>query len=79
MAEWNKCPGCGITISSLPDYCPNCGEPWTIECTNCGKTWRFWEYAKFCPNCGTPLKKHGVTKDTQRQAAPKVGKPKANS
>jgi len=27
MTEWNKCPGCGITISRIPDYCPNCGVP----------------------------------------------------
>lgn len=25
MTEWNKCPGCGVTISGIPDYCPNCG------------------------------------------------------
>jgi len=27
MTEWNKCPGCGITISGVADYCPNCGAP----------------------------------------------------
>lgn len=60
--EWNKCPGCGITVSGSADYCPNCGEPWTIECKNCGKTWRFWENYKFCPNCGAQVEKRGVIK-----------------
>jgi predicted amidophosphoribosyltransferase len=79
MTEWNKCPGCGITISGVADYCPNCGEPWTIQCPNCGITWRFWEYAKFCPNCGAPTERHGVTRGKQRQAALEVGKPKATT
>jgi membrane protease subunit (stomatin/prohibitin family) len=79
MTDWNKCPGCGITVSGVPDYCPNCGELWTIECSNCGITWRFWENYKFCPNCGAPAGKHGVTRGKQERVAPEVGKPKGGS
>lgn len=79
MINWNKCPSCGITSSSVPYYCPNCGEPWTIECPNCGRTWRFWEANKFCPNCGAPAEKHGLTKGKSGQVAVKIGKPRAGS
>ena len=79
MAAWNKCPGCGITISGAPDYCPNCAEPWTIECPNCGITWRFWEFPKFCPNCGAPAQRRGVTRGKRGQVAPEVGKPRVAS
>jgi predicted amidophosphoribosyltransferase len=61
MKEWNKCPGCGVTTSSVSSYCSGCGEPLTIVCSKCGKTWRFWELNKFCPYCGTPVEKHGIT------------------
>ena len=54
-----KCPKCGKTVGST-DYCPNCGDPLTIECPNCGTTWRFWEGPKFCPNCGAKVEKMGV-------------------
>jgi len=79
MTEWNKCPGCGITISGAPDYCPNCAEPWTTQCPNCGITWRFWESHKFCPDCGAPAEKLGITRGKQRQVTPEVGKPRVAS
>jgi len=62
MTQWNKCPGCEATISSVADYCPNCGEPWTIKCPECNRTWRFWISHKFCPNCGAKVEKRGVTR-----------------
>ncbi|MFC1937291.1 zinc ribbon domain-containing protein [Chloroflexota bacterium] len=62
MTAWNKCPGCGIIISGAFDYCPNCGEPWTIKCPNCGISQRFWEFHKFCPNCGARIEWRGVIK-----------------
>ncbi|MBI4267252.1 MAG: zinc ribbon domain-containing protein [Chloroflexi bacterium] len=55
MPGWNKCPGCGTTISSASNHCPDCGEPWTIRCPNCGITGRFWKFGKFCPSCGARL------------------------
>jgi len=61
MPGWNKCPGCGITISGS-DYCPNCGEPWTIRCPNCGLTQRFWKLDKFCPSCGVRIEWRGVAR-----------------
>jgi len=63
MTEWNKCLGCGVTISSSADYCPNCGEPWTVE----------------CPNCGAPAERRGVTRGKRGQVAPEVGKPRPAS
>ena len=59
MTEWNKCPGCGVTISGVPDYCPNCGEPWVVKCSRCGASWRFWKFYKFCPDCGAVVEKLG--------------------
>ena len=56
-----KCPKCGVTTGSN-DYCPECGEPLTIECPKCGTTWRFWENIKYCPNCGSKAEKRGVEK-----------------
>ena len=75
-SEWNKCPGCGISGSSFADYCPNCGEPWTIECQNCGKTWRFWEDYRFCPNCGVQVEKRGVSRGPRQEI--QVGRPTAS-
>ncbi len=66
MVRWNKCPGCGITISRDHDFCPNCGEPWTIQCPNCGATWRFWGFYKFCDKCGVTAKKHGLERGEAR-------------
>jgi predicted amidophosphoribosyltransferase len=63
MAKWNGCPGCGITISGVPDYCSNCGEPWSIQ----------------CPNCGAPAERRGVTRGKREQVALEVGKPRATS
>ncbi|MBC8275945.1 MAG: zinc-ribbon domain-containing protein [Chloroflexi bacterium] len=57
MTEWNKCPGCGDTISSVAAYCPNCGEHWTVKCSKCEASWRFWKFHKFCPDCGAPVEK----------------------
>jgi predicted amidophosphoribosyltransferase len=65
MAEWNywnRCPGCGMVISGDAEYCPNCGEPWTIECPSCGEKWRFWRARKFCPYCGTRVETSGLSK-----------------
>jgi membrane protease subunit (stomatin/prohibitin family) len=76
MTEWNKCPGCGITTNSSDDYCPYCGEPWTIQCPNCGMTWRFWRDFRFCPSCGKSVEKQGVNRDMQKQSMPEIGKPK---
>ncbi len=70
MKEWNKCPGCLTTSGGSPDYCPNCGEPWTIKCPQCGLTWRFWENHKFCPNCGARVESRGVSKVKKKQMAP---------
>jgi predicted amidophosphoribosyltransferase len=55
MTEWNRCPGCGTTISSAAAYCPGCGEPWTVKCSRCEASWRFWKLHKFCPGCGAPV------------------------
>ena len=55
--EWNKCPGCGATICSVADYCPNCGESWTVKCPQCASSWRFWKAQRFCPTCGTAVEK----------------------
>jgi predicted amidophosphoribosyltransferase len=71
MTEWNKCPGCGDTISSVAAYCPHCGEPWTVKCPGCGASWRFWKLYKFCPSCGTVVEK-GSSKGKQRQLTPKA-------
>ncbi len=77
MTEWNKCPGCGATISSVAAYCPNCGESWTVKCSQCGASWRFWKFYKFCPTCGTPVEKRGNIQDKQRQTAPQGSELKA--
>jgi predicted amidophosphoribosyltransferase len=60
----------------MADYCPNCGEPWTIECANCGLRWRFWKNYKFCPSCGTLAEKPGVGGKKERKVVPNIGKPK---
>jgi len=62
MTEWNRCPGCGIVTGGAADYCPNCGEPWTLECQSCGKKWRFWHGYKFCPDCGTRVETSELSK-----------------
>ena len=70
MTEWNKCPGCGITIRGGPDYCPDCGEPWNIKCPGCGVTRRFWAANRFCPSCGAPVGKRDLpTNKKQRGVA----------
>ncbi len=74
MIAWNKCPGCGATISSGAAYCPNCGEPWTVKCSRCGASWRFWKFYKFCPDCGVAVEKFGNIPGKQRQAAQEGGK-----
>ncbi len=79
MTEWNKCPGCGATISSVAAYCPNCGEPWTVKCSRCGASWRFWKFYKFCPGCGAAVEKLGNIPGKQRQAAQEGGKLKATA
>ena len=66
MIPWNKCPGCGITIGGDSDYCPNCGEPWTIKCSGCGLPQRFWKFHKFCPRCGMRLDWRGVAESGQK-------------
>ena len=73
MKEWNKCPACLMTTRGGPDYCPNCGEPWTIKCSQCGLTWRFWESHKFCPNCGASVERRGISRVKKRQVATQVG------
>jgi predicted amidophosphoribosyltransferase len=77
MTNWNKCPSCGITTNSVSCYCPNCGEPWTIECVKCSRTWRFWESNRFCPYCGAPAEKHGVAMGKPGRVETKIGKPRA--
>ena len=79
MIEWNKCPGCGITINSVAQYCPNCGEPWTVKCSECGTSWRFWKFHKFCPSCGTAVERRGIAKGKRGQSASEIGKPVATS
>ena len=69
MKTWNKCPGCLATADGRPDYCPNCGEPWTIKCSRCGMTWRFWQANKFCPNCGARVERLGVRKVREKKMA----------
>ena len=69
MSEWNKCPGCSATVNSSADYCPNCGEPWTVKCHQCNATFRFWKLHNFCPDCGAPMERHGVVAGEQRQQA----------
>jgi predicted amidophosphoribosyltransferase len=76
MTSWNKCPACGTTTSSLCSYCPQCGEPWTIECAGCGRSWRFWEQHSFCPHCGTPVEKRGAGLPNPAPAATGIGKPR---
>jgi len=70
MRIWNKCPKCLTTIEGGTDFCPNCGEPWTIRCQYCDLTWRFWEDRKFCPDCGTKVEKPGVSKFSHSHALP---------
>ena len=77
MSAWNKCPGCEITISSVADFCPNCGEPWKVKCSGCGAIWRFWKFYKFCPGCGAAVEKLGNIPGKQRQAAQEGDKLKA--
>jgi hypothetical protein len=66
MMEWNKCPGCGGTISGDADFCPDCGEPWTVKCANCGIIQRFWKMRKFCQVCGTRMELLGVVKSKHK-------------
>ncbi|MBN1191316.1 MAG: zinc ribbon domain-containing protein [Dehalococcoidales bacterium] len=62
MKIWNKCPGCSTIITGGNDFCPNCGEPWTIKCPQCGLKWRFWENRNYCPVCGAPIERKGSPK-----------------
>ena len=66
MIEWNKCPGCGGTISSDDDFCPDCGEPWTIKCPGCGEILRFWKVRKFCHKCGARMELQSVAKVSRK-------------
>jgi len=54
---WNKCPKCGATTNGWDCFCPDCGEPLTIECPKCGYEWRYYLAHKFCPKCGVEIKK----------------------
>ena len=74
MTAWNKCPGCGATISSGATYCPNCGEPWTVKCSRYGASWRLLKFYKFCPGCGATVEKLGNIPGKQREAAQEGGK-----
>jgi predicted amidophosphoribosyltransferase len=69
MTDWNKCPGCGVTISGVPAYCPNCGEPWNVKCPGCGETRRFWAANKFCSSCGAPVGERGLTTSKKQRGA----------
>ena len=53
MSKALSCPKCGLASWGDLDYCPECGQPWTIVCEDCGGFWRYYlEYA-FCPACGS--------------------------
>lgn len=69
MKDWNKCPGCLTTTRGGLDYCPACGEPWTIKCSQCGLTWRFWEGYKFCPSCGAGAERRGISRAMKKRVA----------
>ena len=77
MDAWNKCPGCGITTSSVADFCPHCGEAWKVKCPHCEATWRFWKLHMFCPTCGAPVEKPGSIHGKQRQTAQRSSQMKA--
>jgi RNA polymerase subunit RPABC4/transcription elongation factor Spt4 len=61
-----KCPKCQATTFGDSDFCPECGAPWTVECTRCGASWRFFYAYKFCPKCGQRAVTQEVKAGSQR-------------
>ena len=50
-----QCPSCGAELQGNAKFCPECGNPVTVEhkCPNCGTDYQ--EGQKFCLECGTSL------------------------
>ncbi len=48
-----QCPKCGVEISNLAYYCPNCGTKIQVACPECGAN--IQTGATFCSQCGVRL------------------------
>ncbi|NQT48282.1 MAG: hypothetical protein HQ578_04845 [Chloroflexi bacterium] len=57
------CPKCRVNTQGRHAFCPECGEPWEMECPHCGLRWRFYVQYTYCPSCCTKVpEKAGISK-----------------